>query len=133
MKTNYEKLREFNRVSSCDDLLFEEWVALRSELIEEEFKEVMEAIDMFKSRQSPETVANLLKELCDLVYVTMGMATKYDFPIEEAYTAVCDNNLTKLEEPIRRREDGKILKPDSYRKVDLLPLVKEVCAAIGLE
>lgn len=106
-------------------------------LVKEELKEVKQA------------AANLLKELCDLDYVSQGylnvggrdhkevisdndyksVARLYDAfgwdEIHEAFKRVHVSNMSKLGdngEPIRR-EDGKILKGPNYQEPNLNDLV----------
>lgn len=95
-----------------------EEIELRRKLIEEEYVEVMCAI---KNRDSE----NLLKELCDLVYVTVGTAISMGYDFNEAFRRVHESNLSKLGEdgkPIIR-DDGKILKGPKYKKADLKDIV----------
>jgi predicted HAD superfamily Cof-like phosphohydrolase len=83
---------------------------LRRKLIEEEFSELMKAIDTQEDE-------NVLKELCDLVYVCVGFATTYGWDFDTAFNRVHYSNMSKLDEngdPIYR-EDGKVLKSDNYK------------------
>jgi len=83
---------------------------VRATLIEEEFKEVMEAL----ASGDREAMA---KELSDLVYVCYGTALVYDIDLDRALAEVHKSNMTKLGDdgkPILR-EDGKALKGPNYR------------------
>ena len=91
---------------------------LRTELIIEEFDEVMDAIQ----NRSAEDV---LKEMCDLVYVVVGFAVTYGFSFDAAFNRVHASNLSKLDEQGRPvyRKDGKVQKSNLYvppRLKDLL-------------
>lgn len=90
--------------------------------------------------------AELLKELSDLEYVLVGAHCKgiQEFPedivgelfafehlyqaipqaiLNEAFVRVHKSNMTKLANgKLVKREDGKILKPDSYEPPDLMDL-----------
>ena len=59
---------------------------------------------------------HLLKELADLDYVVAGTAEVFDWDFEEAGRRVHESNMSKLEKDgkPRFREDGKVLKPDTY-------------------
>ena len=90
----------------------------RRKLIEEEYEEVMNAIDTKK----PDDV---LKELCDLVYVCIGFATTYGWAFDTAFNRVHLSNMSKLDKegnPIYR-EDGKVSKSDCYQPPKLKDLV----------
>jgi|TARA_R110000824_G_scaffold36737_7_gene113764 predicted HAD superfamily Cof-like phosphohydrolase len=91
---------------------------LRTDLIVEEFDEVMDAIQ----NRSAEDV---LKEMCDLVYVVVGFAVTYGFSFDAAFNRVHASNLSKLDEQGRPvyRKDGKVQKSNLYvppRLKDLL-------------
>lgn len=93
----------------------------------EEYQELQEAALKFHeaiaSDFTDEVKANarelFVKEWADCQYVLSQVACFYNIPGEEAFTRVADNNMTKVEGEIIRREDGKILKPDGYRPPDM--------------
>jgi|TARA_R110000744_G_scaffold355067_1_gene461557 NTP pyrophosphatase (non-canonical NTP hydrolase) len=92
---------------------------LRIKLIREEYKELMLAIDQKKNKE------DILKELCDLVYVCIGFADTYGWNFDVAFNRVHISNMSKLDkngEPIHRK-DGKILKSELYKEPDLQDLV----------
>jgi predicted HAD superfamily Cof-like phosphohydrolase len=104
-------------------------------LIREEINEVAEAY------------AELLKELTDLEYVLVGATAKgiHEYPedivgnlyafehlyqaipsviLNEAFVRVHKSNMSKLTDgKLVKREDGKILKPDSYEPPNMMELV----------
>lgn len=84
-----------------------EQIKLRFRLIEEEFKELM-------TSDSPE---NMLKELCDLVYVALGTFVAFGWNFDEAFNRVHASNMSKLGEdgkPVKRA-DGKVIKGPNYQ------------------
>lgn len=95
---------------------------LRLSLMKEELKEVEEAIHS-------KDLVNLLKELTDLQYVLDG--TYLSFGLDRlkilATRDVHKSNLTKLGPggKVLRNEQGKILKPKTYRKPDLSKWFKD--------
>ena len=92
---------------------------LRRTLIQEEFKELMDAI-------SNEEDDEVLKELCDLVYVCVGFAVTYGWSFDTAFNRVHKSNMSKLDEegnPLYR-EDGKVAKSNMYIPAQLKDLVK---------
>ena len=91
---------------------------LRIKLINEEYEEVIEAIE----KGNPDEV---LKELCDLVYVCVGFAVTYGWSFDTAFSRVHDSNMSKLGKkgkPIYR-EDGKVFKSSMYIPPQLKDLV----------
>jgi NTP pyrophosphatase (non-canonical NTP hydrolase) len=91
---------------------------LRIKLINEEYEEVLEAIE----KGNPDEV---LKELCDLVYVCVGFAVTYGWSCDTAFSRVHDSNMSKLGKkgkPIYR-EDGKVFKSSMYIPPQLKDLV----------
>ena len=93
--------------------------ALRVRLLHEEFTEVTTAISYKQNK------AAILKELCDLVYVAVGFADTFGWNFDVAFNRVHKSNMSKLDEdgkPIYR-EDGKIMKSDTYKEPYLKDLV----------
>ena len=91
---------------------------LRRKLIQEEYQEVINAIDT-------ENADNVLKELCDLVYVCIGFATTYGWSFDTAFNRVHKSNMSKLDKegnPVYRG-DGKVLKSSSYEPPKLKDLI----------
>ena len=90
---------------------------LSTKLINEEYEEVIDAIE----KGNPDEV---LKELCDLVYVCVGFAVTYGWSFDTAFNRVHASNMSKLGEngePLYR-EDGKVSKSSTY----FPPLLKDL-------
>lgn len=94
--------------------------ALRIHLMEEELREVITAMAF-------EDLTAVAKELADLLYVVYGAAVSYGLDMEPIFAEVHRSNLTKIPEDgiILRREDGKIMKPDTYTPADLKPIIEQ--------
>jgi len=105
-------------------------------LIREEFKEVMVAFDNYRTAEQfsvmlskdkraqqayTDARAALLKELCDLVYVVVGAAVIHKLPFDKAFELVHKNNMSKVDEKgvPQYNDEGKLIKPANYKKVDL--------------
>ena len=91
---------------------------LRRVLIQEEYTELMDAISNGDDDE-------VLKELCDLVYVCVGFAVTYGWSFDTAFNRVHQSNMSKLDpdgNPVYR-EDGKVVKPSGYKPPKLLDLV----------
>lgn len=89
---------------------------LRTNLLQEEFEEIMAA-------EKPEEV---LKELCDFVFVAVGTCVQFGWDFQKAFERVYKNNMDRMYQDdgtIKRREDGKIIKNPNTPKVQLDDLV----------
>lgn len=95
----------------------DEQLALYVDLIDEEFTEVV----------TSESLENFLKELADLLVVTIGAMYSTGASPQEVWNAVNESNMSKLTDGVLlKREDGKVLKGPNYKKADLKPLVKRI-------
>jgi len=89
-------------------------LAFRLSLIQEEYKEFIDAV-------MEQDLANAFKELADLVYVIEGLAVEMGGNLDEVFKEVHRSNMTKIDEKgeVKYREDGKVLKPDTYSPADI--------------
>lgn len=90
--------------------------------ISEEKNEFFDAVMQYEEYPHSEKArANLLKEWADLQYVLSQAADFFNIPSDEAFMRVANNNMTKVADDgkVRRREDGKILKPEGYQPADM--------------
>lgn len=94
---------------------------LRIKLIREEFEEYLEG----EAENNPTKV---LDALVDMVYVIIGAAIEYGFDFSAAFEAVHLNNMAKLGPDGRPiiREDGKVLKPEGWKPIDVTPYTNMV-------
>jgi len=93
---------------------------LREDLIDEEYRELKEALD-------EEDIYQICKEGIDLLYVVLGMLVTYGVPITQCFEEVQRSNMSKLDadgKPIYR-EDGKVLKGPNYTPADIKRVVDE--------
>jgi len=98
---------------------FDHKKSLRIRLIREEYEELTLSINENKNKE------DILKELCDLVYVCIGFADTYGWDFDVAFNKVHQSNMSKLDkngDPIYRK-DGKILKSELYEEPNLQDLV----------
>lgn len=87
---------------------------LRQALIQEEFYELVEAMNE-KNEQ------NIKKESADLLYVLAGLFVDFGWDMQVIFNRIHQSNMSKLDEngkPIFR-EDGKVLKSNRYKEADL--------------
>ena len=107
---------------ACDQSVGEfniEQFNLYTKLIEEEFKELKVAID---DNDKVET----LDALIDILVVTIGAIHSMGADAEGAWREVMQTNFAKIGEDgkVRKREDGKILKPLGWTPPELKQFVK---------
>jgi predicted HAD superfamily Cof-like phosphohydrolase len=105
-----------------------ERVALRADLLDEEFIETMHALgyaqhyDMSWYRTSNAVdLVKLADGLADLIYVAIGCALEFGIPLDRVWAEVHRTNMAKVypDGTVHRRDDGKVLKPDGWRPPDL--------------
>ncbi|MCW8887960.1 MAG: hypothetical protein OQK25_02730 [Gammaproteobacteria bacterium] len=90
---------------------------MSEQLIQEEFEEWMD--------EDPGTV-NDVKEALDLMYVTAQYLNSVIGPNKatRCLEALHENNMSKVQNAVLR-DDGKVLKPKGYKKLDLTDIVME--------
>ncbi len=94
-------------------------IELRLNLINEEFIELVNAAQ--ESREEDENVSqkdkliDVADALADLLYVVYGAGHAFGLDLDECFTEVHESNMSKFDKgkPIYR-EDGKVLKSDTY-------------------
>ena len=87
-------------------------------LIDEEFKELQEAHDMEAE----------LDALIDILVVTIGAIHSAGFDGDGAWKEVMKTNFAKIDPEtgkVRKREDGKVLKPLGWVAPNLTPFLKK--------
>ena len=106
--------------------LNEKLLRMRGKLIAEEAAEVNEALEFLDEELDngaylTASKADVAKELADLIYVTYGLAATFGIDIDEALRRTHASNMSKLgpDGKPTYREDGKVLKPLTYRKPDM--------------
>lgn len=90
-------------------------------LIEEEMKELQVAID------SADQVEQL-DALIDILVVTMGAIHSAGYDAEGAWKEVMRTNFAKIDHDtgkVRKREDGKVLKPLGWTAPNLKPFIEK--------
>lgn len=95
--------------------------ALYLNLIEEEFKELNHA---FVTNDRVEQ----LDALIDILVVTIGAIHSAGFDAEGAWKEVMRTNFAKIDQAtgkVRKREDGKVLKPTGWEPPNLAPFLNK--------
>ncbi len=91
--------------------------SMYKDLIEEEFKELQAATSPVEE----------LDALVDILVVTIGAIHSGGFDAEGAWKEVMRTNFAKVDKEtglVRKREDGKVLKPQGWTPPELAPFVK---------
>jgi predicted HAD superfamily Cof-like phosphohydrolase len=106
-------------MTACDqsvDKYNESQYNMYKSLIDEEFKELQQAYDMEAE----------LDALVDILVVTIGAIHSAGFDGEGAWNEVMRTNFAKIDPTtgkVRKREDGKVLKPDGWKPPNLTPYI----------
>lgn len=89
-------------------------LALRLALLREEYLELVEALEAGD-------VAGAAKESADLITVALGTDAEQGIDSDMVWAAVHASNVAKLglDGAVRRRADGKILKPEGWQPPDI--------------
>ena len=90
-------------------------------LIEEEHKELLAAL-------AANDDVEALDALIDILVVTIGAIHSAGFDAEGAWKEVMRTNFAKIDHEtgkVRKREDGKVLKPLGWEPPDLKPFLKK--------
>ena len=92
---------------------------LYQKLIREEYKEFRDAVS---AKDEVET----LDALVDMMVVILGAAHSMGYDAEGAWNEVMKTNFAKVDPEtgkVRKREDGKILKPEGWQPPQLAPFL----------
>ena len=118
MTNPFEDIERFG--SACDQEPSEANYKMYLDLIREETDELEEAIqDNDKVEQ--------LDALIDILVVTMGAVRAAGWDGQGAWKEVMDTNFAKIDPDtgkVRKREDGKVLKPEGWKAPELAQFIK---------
>lgn len=106
-----------NFAQACDQEPSTEMQDLYVNLIREEYKELEEAV-------AAKDEVEILDACMDLLWVTIGLCHMKGYDIYGAWDELTENNFSKIDPvtgKVLRREDGKILKPESWTAPDFSP------------
>ena len=91
----------------------EDIVELRLNLINEEFVELLNATN-------ESNMVSIADALTDLLYVVYGAGHAFGLNLDKCFEEVHESNMSKFDNGIPiYRDDGKVLKSDTYRPPDL--------------
>ena len=101
-------------LTACDQKPSIENISLYRNLINEEFWEFQDAI---KKKDDVEQ----LDACMDMIWVILGYCHMKGWDVKGAWEEVSKTNLSKIDAvtgKVKRREDGKILKPEGWQEPD---------------
>ena len=101
-------------VSQSPGLVDEDERDLHINLVDEECNELITALEQGN-------LVGIADGGIDLIYVTIGLLLHHGIPIPAVWKAVHDANMAKVDPvtgKVRRRSDGKVLKPDGWTPPD---------------
>jgi len=122
-----KKVREFHEKMklAIDQPYSKELMDFRLKLLFEEIQELATAaLDIEELNDKDDRyglMQNLLKEMCDVVYVIKGMAVSFGMDFDGAFKLVHKSNMSKL--PLIKDADGKVMKGLNYEPPILEGLV----------
>lgn len=105
--------------TACDQEPNKENYSMYLRLIDEEYTELQDALEADNRLEQ-------LDALIDILVVTMGAIRAGGFDSQGAWEEVMRTNFAKIDTntgKVRKREDGKVLKPDGWRPPDLKPYI----------
>ena len=105
--------------TACDQIPSKENYNMYLGLIDEEYTELQDAL-------ITENRLEQLDALVDILVVTMGAIRAAGFDSEGAWNEVMRTNFAKIDSvtgKVRKREDGKVLKPEGWTPPDLKPYI----------
>lgn len=125
MKQAFEDIRAFHTVCNVPVMEFCCWpmparIELRQNLIEEEFDELMDAINHRDMIEAADAIA-------DCIVVLIGTALEFGIPLPEVWDEVHRSNMAKVDPltgDVRYRDDGKVLKPAGWTPPDLKSILE---------
>lgn len=87
-------------------------------LIDEEYKEHINATDDVQT----------LDACMDMIWVILGYCYMKGWDVNGAWNEVARSNLAKIDPDtgkVKKREDGKVLKPEGWSAPNLIPFIKK--------
>ena len=91
-------------------------------------------MEKFVEFQSATAEGEIADGVIDLIVVLIGYGFSRGWPMQELWSRVHASNMAKVDPEtglVRRREDGKVLKPDDWTAPDLGPVISNYRRSFG--
>lgn len=87
-------------------------------------KLIIEEADEFVDAAYKMNIYEMADALGDLLYVIYGAALTFGIPLEAVFNEIHRSNMTKVVDgKVIRREDGKVMKPESYEPPNIKSII----------
>ena len=116
---SFEDVKIFMEACDQTETGFGQQTDLYWSLIKEEFDELYEAI-------VNKDIVEVADACADLKWVIEGLEHTLQIPQQEVWDEVARSNLSKISPTgkVMKREDGKVMKPDTYSPPDIESIIK---------
>lgn len=111
-------------------------IALAKNLVEEEWNlETQTALARYLANPSLENLVEVADGIGDTIYVLCQLARSLGVPLDAVFGSIHAANMKKVGEngKVKRREDGKILKPEGWTPPDIFLVLFEAHAKESYE
>ena len=87
-----------------------------------------EEVDEFEEAHTQKDKVGMADALADIIYIAVGTANVMNIPLDKVWAEVQRSNMAKIDDTtgkVRRREDGKILKPEGWTPPQVESVLKK--------
>jgi predicted HAD superfamily Cof-like phosphohydrolase len=109
--SNFALIQQFHAKFDPSADAYTDLLGRRRELLEEEIAEAFEAMAEFKRSGSRTDKAQVVKELCDVLYLTYGTLFLLGVDADAAFAEVHASNMSKTPQPGVKAQKGPDYKP----------------------
>jgi predicted HAD superfamily Cof-like phosphohydrolase len=124
MRKEIADIKAFQRAFECNVLPAPTMPA--KEIQELRVRLLQEELDELKQANEDGDIVEVGDALTDILYILLGTACEYGLidKMEDMWDLVHRNNMNKLwpDGKVHKREDGKVIKPEGFEKVELKTL-----------
>lgn len=130
LQTSLQLVSAFNYLGNPRDYNYQQGVAKTPEEVSQSVAILTEEVKELSKAMEENNLAEIVDGVCDVIYVALGIALKYDLDYETlvSFPLVCHNNLLKLKEDAEGNfyadiVNGKIQKPEGFVGLDLSKMI----------
>lgn len=118
---SHEDVKVFMEASDQVEIGWGNQCQLYRKLIDEEFTELMDALDN-------KDMVEVADACADLKWVIEGLEHTLNIPQQEVWDEVARSNLKKIDPltgKVKKREDGKVMKPEGWTPPDIKSIIEQ--------